>query len=125
MKVYQRIAQLLQAIHNCQQSDNEVWLARHTGELERLADNYLPSGSGFDAGTTIDIDASDEKRIVLQTSYHHMNEAGFYDGWTEHTVKVYPSFVDGIRLHITGRDRNMFKDYAWDVFFWALQAEAD
>lgn len=47
----------------------------------------LPSGSGFDAGTRIE--KSSDFSVVFFTEYHHMNEMGYYDGWTKHTVKIY------------------------------------
>jgi hypothetical protein len=52
---------------------------------------------------------------VLETAFHHMTEYGYYDGWTEHTVRVYPEF-DGFRMTISGRNRNDIKDYIYDTF---------
>jgi hypothetical protein len=73
-----------------------------------------PSGSGFDNGTQIDRDRSDV--LIFSTSFHHMDEAGGYDGWTEHTVRVKPSLAWGFDLTVSGRDRNGIKDYIADVF---------
>jgi len=90
--------------------------------LEDIAKNYLPSGSGIDSGCAIDVDASDSRKIFIDTSYHHMNDGGYYDGWTEHRITVSPSF-DGIDIKISGRDRNQIKDYLHDVFYTALTAD--
>jgi len=48
-----------------------------------------------------------------------MNENGYYDGWTSHTVTVTPGW-NGPELRITGRDRNQIKDYLYDTFHYAL-----
>jgi hypothetical protein len=53
-----------------------------------------------------------------------MNDAGYYDGWTDHIVIVSPSF-DGIDIKISGRNRNDIKDYLHDVFHAALTEEVD
>lgn len=48
----------------------------------------MPSGSGFDAGTRLDEDKTNDSRLVFTTAFHHMDEHGTYAGWTEHTVTV-------------------------------------
>ena len=118
--LYREIASLVQAIKNCQEQDNVEWEIKHTERLNDLAHN-LPHGSGFDNGTTLNHDKSGPGKLVFETSFHHMNDAG-YDGWTDHTVVVTPSF-DGIDLRITGRDRNDIKDYIHEVFHNALMTE--
>lgn len=85
------------------------------------AAEILPSGSGIDAGTTIDLAASTPDRIVLTMSFHHMNDGGFYDGWTDHTIVVRPSLAFGVDLRVTGRNRNEIKDYLHDVYALALR----
>ena len=80
-------------------------------------EDFLPHGSGFDNGTSVDMDRSSRKRVVLNTSYHHMTEAGFYDGWTDHDVILKPVFGPcKYDMRITGRDRNQVKDYIGDTF---------
>ena len=113
------IASTIQARANCICSQNVEWQERHETTLEDLASERLPSGSGFDSGTTIDLDRSRPGRIVLSTSYHHMIE-GSYDGWTEHDVIVTPSFIGGFDVRITGRNRSDIKEYIGDVFYEAL-----
>jgi hypothetical protein len=93
--------------------------------LEHFAKCYLPSGSGFDNGSKLDLSESTPERIVLSTSYHHMNEGGMYDGWSEHTVIVTPSLASGFNLRITGRDRNAIKAYIAECFHDALTVEVD
>ncbi len=84
-----------------------------------LAKNALPHGSGIDCGTSVAFDASKPDKIVLHTSFHHMDEQGGYSGWTEHKVTVEPSF-QGIDITISGRNRNDIKDYLTEVFDGAL-----
>lgn len=121
-KLYKRIASAIVARKNCEASGNAEWFEKWTEKLEEYA-KLLPSGSGFDSGTTIDIERSDEKRIILQTSYHHMNDSGYYDGWTEHTITVKASLLFDFVLTISGRDRNDFKEYAYEVFQEILSQE--
>lgn len=99
------------------------WFGKHTDWLHAAEKKYLPSGAGIDSGTKIDLDHSTGDRIVFTTSYHHMDQNGMYDGWTEHTVTVRPSFVYGLDIRISGRDRNQIKDYLADVFRECLEQE--
>lgn len=119
--IIQFIASTLVAHENCKRSNNVEWLARHTERLEAV-EKLLPHGSGIDNGATIAIDASKRNHIVLVTSFHHMDENGYYDGWTEHTIVVTPSF-DGICVDVRGRNRNDIKEYLAYTFRVALEAE--
>lgn len=83
-----------------------------------------PSGSGIDAGTKLD-DSSTKDKLVFAFGYHHMDEHGYYDGWTEHTAVVKPSMCFGYDLRITGRDRNGIKEYLASVFdHWLNEEQA-
>ena len=119
-KLYQAIASKLTAMANC---GNIEWLERHEAAATALAE-HLPSGSGFDRGSFIDFEASKPNKLVIITSYHHM-ENGFYVGWTEHKIIVTPSLANGFDIRVTGRDRNGIKDYIGEVFHSALAAEVD
>lgn len=123
-KLVQILASTIDARLNCLKIGND-WAAKHKAMLEELARNYLPHGSGFDCGTKIDLDASTGEKIVLTTSFHHMSEHGYYDGWTEHTITIRASLVFGYDLKIGGRDRNEIKDYIADAFRDALSAELE
>lgn len=116
-KVYAAIAAALIASRNCEQNGNTDWLIAHKARIDWLVKQYLPSGGGFDAGTKLDLIRSKAGKLVFNTSYHHMNDAGYYDGWTEHAVTIVPTFDDCINIaSITGRDRNSIKEYIADVF---------
>lgn len=101
------------------------WAEKHEETAEQLTREYLPSGGGFDSGTTLDLERSREDWIVFQTSVHHMDEHGSYDGWTKHTVTVRPSLVHGIVLTISGRNRNDIKDHLYETFHHALTQEIE
>lgn len=118
--LYQAMARAAGARLNCIESGNSEWQARHKESLLRLTKDYLPSGSGFDSGAKIDLDQSTDERLVFTTAFHHMNDSGMYNGWTEHTVTVTPSLSHGFMLKVSGRDRNSIKDYIADCFRFVL-----
>lgn len=117
--VVQAIAQALLAIDR---SDAE-WQAKHEEAIRDLVKKTGPSGGGIDCGTSVDFDRSRPDLLVFQTSFHHMNEHGSYDGWTNHDVIVKPSLAFGFTLRIMGNDRNGIKDYLADVYQQWLSSE--
>ena len=123
--LYQELASAVQARLNCIASSDSEWEGKHEERIEALVKNHLPSGSGIDSGTAIDLDKSTGEKLVLTLSYHHMDEMGGYDGWTEHTITVRPSLLFGIDLTISGRDRNRIKDYLYEVYQYALTREVE
>lgn len=123
--LYQALASKLQAVANCEESGNDEWRIRHSEAIESLVKNHLPSGGGFDAGTMLDLFASKPERLVFITSFHHMDEHGFYVGWSDHTVIVTPSLANGINLRVTGRDRRDIKEYIGDSFYEALKTQVE
>lgn len=84
----------------------------------------LPSGSGIDHGTKLVWEKTRKGKIVLQADFHHMDENGGYDGWTEHEIIVAPDF-DGFEIKVTGRNRNQIKEYLADTYHYALSAEVE
>ncbi len=122
-KIYEAIAQALAAKVNCEKSGNQEWRERWADRITRLCREHLPSGAGL-SGVSIDWDASKPERLAFLTSFHHMHESGMYDGWTDHSLIVTPSFVSGFDLRITGRNRNGIKEYLGDVIGHALAADA-
>ena len=93
--------------------------------IDKLAADHLPQGSGFDDGCTIDLDASSPDRIVINAAYHHMDDHGSYDGWSEHQAIVKPSLAFGFDVRVTGRDRNDIKDYITYTIGEALSVQVD
>jgi hypothetical protein len=110
------------AIRNCERTGNTNWLNKHKERLALLARDYLPSGSGIDNGCTIE--SADFDRVVIRTAFHHMNEHGMYDGWSEHKITVRAN-ISGLVLTIGGRDRNAIKEHLHEVFYSALTEKRD
>ena len=121
-KVYQQLATSYTAFLNCIESGNKEWEEKHEQTITDLCENSLPHGSGFDSGTSFDFDASKKNRLVLCTSYHHMDESGYYCGWSDHNVVVTPDLQSGFDLRITGRNVRDIKDYMYDIFSIALDS---
>ena len=122
MNVIQKLAGTIGAYKNCLKSNNKEWQDKHMTEIMRIQDNCLPHGSGIDNGCQIDVDKSTNDKVVISTSFHHMNENGFYEDWTDHVLTITPGF-QGISMRISGRDRNDIKDYLYEVFESALSEE--
>lgn len=124
MKLYQRLAQLAVSIQNCVVTNNQAWLNRHSEELEQLVRDHMPHGAGFDNGTTITITKSSDDVLLFYTAFHHMDEHGSYDGWTEHAIRVKPKLSPpGFSITVAGKDRNQIKDYIAETFDYALSQE--
>jgi hypothetical protein len=112
----------VQARLHCLSSNANESQAGHVGTWDERIEQLLtlmPSGSGWDMGTKIDLDASHATKLVFYGEYHHMNDGGYYDGWTAHTITVTPSF-HGINIRVSGRNRNDIKDYLAETFDYAL-----
>ena len=89
-------------------------------ELDELS-NFLPSGSGIDSGCAIDEEKSTKNKIVIHSSFHHMDENGFYCGWSEFTVTAIPDFMNNFNLKIVGNNAiypafSDIKDYLYELF---------
>jgi hypothetical protein len=102
-KLYQALASTIMAQHTCAQRpvDTEqykVWRHKHADHIDHLARNFLPSGSGFDSGTKVDLDHCETDKLVLTFGFHHMDAWGGYCGWSNHTVTITPSLVFEIEL---------------------------
>lgn len=67
-------------------------VSSYVSALRLVASSHLPSGSGFDCGTSILVDKSTSARVVLVSSYHHMDSDGCYIGWSRFKVLVAPCF---------------------------------
>lgn len=115
-KVYSEIAQLLIAINNCEKVNNQEWKHKHSDKIDELVNKYLPHGSGFDSGTKLDYDESLPSKLVFKTAFHHMDEYGYYDNWTYHTIIIRADLAFGIDIKVTGRDRNDIKEHIHSCF---------
>ena len=124
--IYKEIAKTIDARNRCHDKGNWEWYDKHSDRLEMIEKNYLPSGSGFDNGTSIDWENSTDNEIVLVSAYHKMDENGFYDGWVDLIINVTPSLAFDIDIEIDGDfgdDVYQLEDYIYDVFYIALTQE--
>ena len=103
-KVYEILDTAITARSNLRVSDivRTEWENKWDDLIQHLEKNYLPSGSGFDAGThVIEEECVPGLKIVLNFGYHHMDEHGYYDGWSHHKAIIIPYF-DGIGIKLKG-----------------------
>ncbi|MDP2676471.1 MAG: hypothetical protein Q8O83_02185 [bacterium] len=122
-KLYQVFARTIHARHHCEKHGNNEWFVEHTAKIEELVRNRMPNGSGFDHETSIDLIHSTGEKLVFFTAFHHMNENGFYDGWTNHTITVTASLNNQINVRVSGENRNEIKDYIEEIYYDALTNE--
>lgn len=92
------------------------------GELKGKLEDLLPSGSGIDCGTKIDLEKSRWNKIVLTFSFHHMDEHGGYCEWSNYKAVIRPDW-QGIRVEIFGKNKNGILDYLGDLYHHALTVE--
>lgn len=124
-RTYRGLAIAVASRKRCDNGFNPEWFDKWSDRIAGVISDRFPSGSGFDAGTKIDLEKSTGDKLVFHTSFHHMNDGGYYDGWTDHTVTVTPSLEHGFHLKISGRDRNGIKDYIAGQFSHALMTELE
>jgi hypothetical protein len=116
MKTYQRIAQIFNAWEYCQNNGLGLVIPSHEKELNQVV-KTAPSGSGIDNGTNFSFDESEENKLVFTFDYHHMNDDGYYIGWSSYKVVVTPSLAFGFELDITNSENEAIIDEAdFDYF---------
>lgn len=93
-----QIAATAVAHQNCVRSGNSVWRKRHKARLDKIERECLPYGTRIVSATA--------NELVFETSYHHMNEHGYYCGWSYHLVNVTSTFL-GLDVQIV--------DSSWDT----------
>jgi hypothetical protein len=127
--LYSELASTVAARKNCLSASandsQREWADKHEDTIERLVKQFMPRGSGFDSGTKIDLDRSHASKLVFETAFHHMDENGFYDGWTEHTVTVTPAFVGDFDIRISGQNRNDIKEMMYQDFEYSLHRDCE
>ncbi len=125
MKLSVAIAGAVLARENAVRAKSSDGAQRHQERAVKLVKDHMPSGSGINSPVLIDWDKTSAEKLVFSVAYHHMNQDGFYDGWTYHKVIVTPSLYFGHNLKITGRDKNGIKEYLYDTFNAALDEEVN
>lgn len=122
MKIYIELARQIGRVHNLQNHDHDQWLIVRD-DIDEFVKKIFPHGSGFDTGTKLDWDKSTPDKIVFNADFHHMDDNGYYDGWSEHTITVRSCMQFGFNLKIGGRNRNGIKDYISEIFDHILNSE--
>jgi len=112
--VVEALTSCVVAINNCAKSKNEEWLERHQQTLHNIMEK-APHGDGID-GDGIEFSHGSEKVLQFSVSFHHMDENGYYDGWSKHIVTVKPSLLDRFEIQVSGRDRNGIKELLRQTF---------
>jgi len=110
------LARYIQARKNCEASGNTEWFDIWTERITKLCEKHMPHGSGLDVGCELDLPACTARKLVIVTSYHHMNEAGFYTGWTDHKINVTASLTSGFEVTVTGKNKNDVKEWLATLF---------
>ena len=133
MKVYEKLAMCANALRNSREKNNQEWVDKHEEDMAKYLYEYLPSGSGIDNGMFFSHLQSDDNKMVICSSFHVLDENGYYDGWIDFAVEIYPAFVGGIDLKIEGnftnrvnfvrKDASDIKEYLYEVFYDALVQE--
>lgn len=124
MQVYRALARAYGAASNCEKSGNVEWLDIWKDRIDNaIMRERMPSGSGVDNGTVFDWDASRENRLVLSLSFHHIDDMGAYDGWTDHKAIIEPDLQFGFVVRVTGRNKRDIKDYLGSLLHHALGAD--
>lgn len=113
---YSRIANLFIAHENCVASGNKQYEVIHENHLEEMVKENLPRGSGFNNGTKFNWEESSRNKLVFDTAFHHMDENGYYCGWSEHKVIVTPDLLFGFNIRVTGKNVRDIKDYIAEMF---------
>lgn len=87
---------------NCRQTNNILWLPKWKQAIDELL-KHLPHGNGInaEAGIQLDWENSTPGNLRFNFSYQHMNDHGYYDGWTEHELIIQSSSIGGFNLQVT------------------------
>lgn len=123
--VYQRIASLQDARLTCIKKSNNEWELKHEEKIKEIIKNYFPHGSGLDYDYKFDYDKSMLNRDVIyfSTSFHAMNDNGYYDSIIDFYVTIKPSLIFGFNIFISGNfgEYQDIKDYLYEVYDYALR----
>ena len=115
MKIYKEIANVTRWIPL-----TDEFKIEKMDKLDELS-KLLPSGSGIDSGCAIDEEKSTKNKIVIHSSFHHLDNNGFYCGWSNFDVIVTPDLLHDFNLKIVGRNAiypafSFTKEYLYSVF---------
>ncbi len=103
-KVYQVIANKLNAsLMLAKNNIQNEWSEKHPEDIEKIVNEYMPSGSGFNTGTNFSFEKSNPEKLIFESEYEYMNNNGMYAGSIPFTVTVKPSLIGEIDVTVSGR----------------------
>lgn len=123
MQLYQKIASTIISIKNCEKSGNQQWIEKQKDTLYDIERQKLPRGSGIDSGCKINLEKSNEQKIVIDVPYHCMDENGYYAGWRDYQIIIRAHLAFGATVDVKGRDYDGLKDYLADLFNYVIGEE--
>lgn len=100
MKVYKKLAVAFQEHENCIKVGNTEWEGRWYDTIQDITEEYLPNGSGFNAGTSFQFNQSEPERLVLFSAFQVMNAVGGYIRWVDFNIVVTPSLSMDFKTEI-------------------------
>ena len=127
-KLYQVIAGKLRAMENLKNADDpNGWYDKHEDSIENLIKDHFPHGAGFDGEIWLDYSRSNPEKLVFFAEYHHMDQNGYYDGWSTLKCVVRPSLACGFDFKLTGIKRKYRYDaeYYYSMFHSFLATEIE
>lgn len=119
-----QIAQSLQALENCRQSNNKEWAEKHVDTILDTIEKYLPNGSGINSGVELDFARSKPDRIVFLFDFFPIVDQQYAEA-INFRLTVTPSFVNDIEQALWYRvvrrgDVPDIEDYIYQTFRTAL-----
>ena len=128
MKLYQQLARSVDARLRCLNAEpvNDFGLDIHEKKIEDI-EALLPSGSGINTGTKVDIDRSTGQKLILYAGYDVMSEYGYYTGVIDFEVIVKPDLMFDFDIRIAGRfgKHQDIKEYLDEVYYDALDQDLE
>lgn len=85
---------------------------KHEYALESLM-RHMPSGSGIDSGTKLLLEDSSKDKLVFRVDYHHMDQNGFYCGWSSRLITITPSLISDYNMEFSEEDYSGVATQAW------------
>jgi hypothetical protein len=105
MKVYQRIAQLIETIKDCEKNGNKKWYESNSRDLRDLENEYLPHGNGFDKN--INVHSGNSKKFIIRFDWHCkadlkvINGKIAYNGWLTIDCEVSADLISGFNIKLS------------------------
>ena len=127
IKVYQEISRKFSLYNRNLDHYNKI-----LKPIEYYVKKYLPSGMGMgvgvDNGSDFDFDyeKSKENKLIFNSSFHPMNDGGYYISWIPFKIVVVPCLSFGYDIKIIGKFKNPYdKDYLLVSFCSALDTNIE